>query len=68
MAIKDEWLDEILKGCKTPEDIIGPKGIIKQLTKRLLEKALSAEMTEHLGYEKYSPEGHNSGNSRETTP
>ncbi len=64
MAIKDEWLDEVLKGCKTPEDITGPNGVIKQLTKRLLEKALSAEMTEHLGYEKYSPEGHNTGNSR----
>lgn len=64
MAIKEEWLDEVLKRCKTPEDITGPNGVIKQLTKRLLEKALSAEMTEHLGYEKYSPDGHNSGNSR----
>ncbi len=64
MAIKEEWLDEVLKGCKTPEDITGPNGVIKQLTKRLLEKALSAEMTEHLGYEKYSAEGYNRGNTR----
>ncbi len=35
MAIKEEWLDEVLKGCKTPEDITGPNGVIKQLTKRL---------------------------------
>jgi hypothetical protein len=40
MAIKEEWLDEILKGCKTPEDITGPNGVIKQLTKRLLEKSV----------------------------
>ena len=47
-----------------PEDITGPNGVIKQLTKRLLEKTLTAEMTEHLGYEKYSPEGYNRGNTR----
>ena len=38
-----------------PEDITGLNGVIKQLAKRLLEKALLAEMTEHLGYKKYKP-------------
>ena len=64
MAIKDEMLDELLKDCKTQNDIMGPKGIVKQLTKRLLEKAMSAEMTEHLGYGKYSLDGRDNGNSR----
>jgi transposase-like protein len=38
--------------------------LLKQLTKSLLERALEAEMTDHLGYEKHSPDGHHSGNSR----
>ena len=48
---RDALLDELLKGCKTPEDLLGKGGLVKQLTKRLVERALSAEMTEHLGYE-----------------
>src|SRR5208282_6767629 len=47
-----------------PEDIIGENGLLKQLTKALVERALQAELTTHLGYEKHSPEGNNSGNSR----
>lgn len=43
-------LDELIKG-KTPEQILGEGGLIKQLTKRLVERALAAELTEHLGYE-----------------
>ena len=39
-------------------------GLIKQLTGRILQRALEAEMTEHLGYEKNSSAGDNSGNSR----
>ena len=64
MAIDDKLLDELLKDYKKPEDLTGEKGLLKQLTKRLVERAMSAEMTEHLGYEKHSPEGKNSGNSR----
>ncbi len=52
MAIRDELLDELLRDYKNPEDIIGENGILKQLTKRLLERAMSSEMTSHLGYEK----------------
>ena len=64
MPIRDELLDELIKGYKKPEDLIGSNGILKELTKRLVERAMNAEMTEHLGYEKHSPEGNNSGNSR----
>lgn len=64
MAIDKKIIDELLKDYETPEDLIGKKGILKQLTKSLLERALEAEMTDHLGYEKHSPDGHRSGNSR----
>jgi len=49
---------------KRPEDIIGENGLLKQLTKALLERALNAELTEHVGYDKHDPAGYNSGNSR----
>ena len=46
-------LDELLKDSQTPEQILGENGILKQLTKRLAERALQAEMTHHLGYAKH---------------
>jgi putative transposase len=54
----------LLGDYKKPEDIIGENGLLKQLTKALLERAMQAEMSEHLGYGKHDPAGHNSGNSR----
>lgn len=54
----------VIADYETPEDLIGKNGILKQLTKSLLERALEAEMTDHLSYEKRSPDGHHSGNSR----
>ena len=56
-------LDELLAG-KSTEDIVGTDGLLKQLTKALLERAMNAELTHHLGYEKHEPEGRGSGNSR----
>jgi len=44
--------------------LIGPGGLLAGLTKIVLETALEAEMTEHLGYEAHDPSGHHSGNSR----
>src|SRR6202140_211456 len=64
MAIDLKLIDKLLADYKNPEDIIGENGLLKQLTKALLERAMRAELTEHLGYEKYDPAGHNSGNSR----
>lgn len=49
-AEQDRLLDELLKG-KTPEQILGENGIIKQMTKRMVERALAAELTAHLGYD-----------------
>ncbi len=67
MAIDPKLIDELLKEYKKPEDIIGESGLLKQLTKALLERALAAEMTEHLGYEKHASEGRGKGNSRNGT-
>ena len=67
MATPKELLDELLKDCKTPEDLLGKNGVLKQLTKELMERMLEAEMTDHLGYDKQAPEGRGSGNSRNGT-
>ena len=64
MAIDLKLIDKLLADYKKPEDIIGENGLLKQLTKALLERAMQAEMTNHLGYEKHDPVGNNSGNSR----
>ena len=64
MAIDLKLIDKLLADYKKPEDIIGEHGLLKQLTKALLERAMQAEMTDHLGYEKHDQAGNNSGNSR----
>lgn len=64
MAIDPALIDKLLSDYKKPEDIIGENGLLKQLTKAVLERALNAELTEHLGYERHEPAGRNSGNSR----
>jgi putative transposase len=55
MTIDNELIDDLLKDYKKPEDLIGENGLLKQLTKRLLERAMAAELTEHVGYEKPDP-------------
>jgi transposase-like protein len=48
----DEMLDELLEDCQTPEDILGESGLLKQLSKRLIERALAGELNHHLKGEK----------------
>jgi transposase-like protein len=60
----DALLDELLKNHKTPEEILGEGGLLKTLTKRLIERALETEMNEHLGYEPHEASGRGSGNNR----
>ena len=60
-AVSDELVDQWLKEGRKPEDV---NDLLKQITKAVLERAMQAEMTEHLGYEKHDPAGNNSGNSR----
>ena len=64
MDIPKELLDELLKQVDDPQDLFGKEGLLKALTARLVERALEAEMTHHLGYEKHHPAGRGSGNSR----
>lgn len=64
MEIKPEVLDELLKGVRTQEDLAGPNGLLKAITKALVERILEGELTHHLGYEKSDPVGYGSGNSR----
>ena len=63
-GINLDLVDQLLKDYKSPEDILGENGILKQFTKALLERAMAVEMSEHLGYEKHDAAGDNSGNSR----
>src|ERR1700726_1091266 len=63
-AIRDELIEELLQGYGSPQDLLGEEGLFKELKKRLLERALGAELSEHLGYEKGDPAGRGGGNSR----
>jgi putative transposase len=67
MEIEKEVIDKLLINYQKPEDIIGENGLLKQLTKALLERAMEAELTTHLGYKKHDPAGYGSGNSRNGT-
>ena len=63
-VVPKELIDSLLAGYKKPEDLIGENGLLKQLTKLLVEKALDAEMTEHLGHDKNHPIQNSLGNAR----
>src|SRR5262252_1211565 len=64
MALDKDLLDKLIADYQKPEDLIGEKGLLKELTKALVERAMNAELTHHLGYEKNDPKGRGSGNSR----
>jgi putative transposase len=65
--ISDELLDSLMKNYQKPEDLIGENGLLKQLTRRLVEKALQAEMADHLGHDKHEPVTNSDSNSRNGT-
>jgi putative transposase len=62
--LPNDLIDALLSNYKKPEDLIGENGLLKQLTKALVERALQAEMTEHLGHDKHSPVNNTAGNTR----
>jgi putative transposase len=67
--IDDEALDAMMSKIDAEGlDLLGPDGVLKELTRKIMERALEAELTHHLGYEKGDPAGQNSGNSRNGTP
>jgi len=61
---KQKLIDELLKDYDGPESFWGESGLFAQLKKQIIERALDAEMDNHLGYSKHDPRGNNSGNSR----
>lgn len=67
MKLTEEMIEQLkadLSKAKNYEDLMGKDGAIKKLIAQSLEQMLESELTEHLGYEKHSPEGRNTGNSR----
>jgi putative transposase len=67
MPITKELLDQLLQEYEKPEDLLGDDGVLHQLTKAVVERALEGEMTHHLGYQKHDSLGDHSGNSRNGT-
>jgi putative transposase len=62
--LSDEVIDALLAGARSEEEIVGAGGVLAQLTKRLVERAMSAELTEHLGYEPHQEPPGGVGNTR----
>ncbi|MBX6369439.1 MAG: IS256 family transposase [Rhodospirillales bacterium] len=62
--LSDEVVDQLLAGAGSEEEIVGPAGVLAQLTKRLVERALAAELSEHLGYEPHQEPPGGVGNTR----
>src|SRR5204863_7749296 len=62
--LPDEVIDQLLAGARSEEEIVGPGGVLAQLTKRLVERALQAELTEHLGYQPHREPPGGVGNTR----
>jgi transposase-like protein len=61
---QDALIDELLEDIDDPKDILGKNGLLKQLTKRLVERTLEAELTDHLGYKPHEQKGRGTGNNR----
>jgi putative transposase len=62
--LPDELVDELLAGASSEEEIVGPGGLLSQLTKRLVERAMEVELTDHLGYEPHREPPGGTGNTR----
>ena len=62
--LPDELVDELLAGARSEEEIVGPGGLLAQLTQRLVERAMEVEITDHLGYERHQEPPGGAGNTR----
>lgn len=62
--ISETVLDQLLEGVDTPEDLLGKEGLLDELKKALMERALGAELTAHVGYAKGDSAGRGTDNSR----
>src|SRR5438034_6151993 len=66
--VDEELADQLLgKAQAEGAGLLGPDGLLSQVTKAVLERALAEEMTGHLGYDKHDPAGRGSGNNRNGT-
>ena len=63
--IPDEVIDQLLAGASTEQEIAGPGGLLANLTKRLVERAMEVELTDHLGYEPHGEPAGGTGNTRD---
>lgn len=63
-VVTPDLIDLLLADYKKPEDLIGENGILKQLTKAIVERALQAELAEHLGHNKHEAVANDAGNTR----
>ena len=66
-APSPDLIDQLLAGYQKPEDLIGENGLLNKLTKAVLESALQAEMSAHLGHDKHDPVANTAGNTRNGT-
>src|ERR1700681_347899 len=67
--LPDELIDELLAGARTEDEIVGPGGLLAGLTKRLVERAMEVELTDHLGYEHgHAPPGGTDNTRNGSTP
>jgi putative transposase len=64
MTIRRELIDELLKKYETPQDILGEGGLLKELTKAVIERCLETELETHLGYPKHGRKANATGNTR----
>jgi transposase-like protein len=65
--IPDEVIDQLLAGAQSEEEIAGPGGLLARLTKRLVERAMEVELTDHVGYEPHQEPPGGTGNTRNGT-
>ncbi|MGH3601356.1 MAG: IS256 family transposase [Pseudonocardiaceae bacterium] len=65
--IPDEVIDQLLAGAQSEQEIAGPGGLLAQLTKRLVERAMEVELSDHLGYEPHAEPPGGVGNTRNGT-
>jgi transposase-like protein len=67
MSIRRELIDELLKDYPNPQDVLAEDGLLKQLSKAVIERCLETELDTHLGYAKHGRHGNATGNTRNGT-
>ena len=65
--ISDEVIDQLLAGAQSEQEIAGPGGLLAQLTRRLVQRAMEVELTDHLGYDPHAEPPGGVGNTRNGT-